>query len=379
MNGNIFINEIRAIGLYTLLALSLGAANETLQATPNTWGIAFDFMNFDNYSTAVNPNGAWSYGSMTLDTNGLPTLNFQASPKSQGSIGVGWPFGGLWKNLGGSTNFGIPPGEVSENCDHLGTPCIRWAAPADDIYKIEGIFGQGDCGYAKGIRGVFLNSTEMWSEDRNNYTTNMPSPFSFIWVLSAGDTIDFIMWGWGAGCGNTPVSATITSLGSLSNSPPIITSQPQSQTTFLGANASFSVNILGAIPCNFQWQLNSTNYFGATNSTLIITNTGIPDAGPFQVVVNNNWGSVTSSIANLNILGVPVTFLSEPGNISYSNGQFCAMLGNLTGQGKIVVQTSSNLTDWVPVFTNPPAFGTLWFSDATASNFPSRFYRALTQ
>ena len=97
------------------------------------------------------------------------------------------------------------------------------------------------------------------------------------------------------------------------------------------------------------------------------------------MVVSNTWGSVTSSVANLNVQGVPVTFLTGPRNIIFTNGQFSALLGNLTGQGQIIVQTSSHLTDWVPVFTNSPAFATLWFSDVTASNVPSRFYRALTQ
>lgn len=40
-----------------------------------------------------------------------------------------------------------------------------------------------------------------------------------------------------------------------------------------------------------------------------------------------------------------------------------------------VIQASTNLRDWIPIFTNAPAAGTIVFTDADASNFASRFYR----
>ena len=39
---------------------------------------------------------------------------------------------------------------------------------------------------------------------------------------------------------------------------------------------------------------------------------------------------------------------------------------------------STNLVQWVPFFTNPTAFGAVTIVDSNASNFPWRYYRAVT-
>jgi hypothetical protein len=54
------------------------------------------------------------------------------------------------------------------------------------------------------------------------------------------------------------------------------------------------------------------------------------------------------------------------------------MLTNLTGQGVIVLEASSNLTQWTPIYTNPAAFGAAPFIDSAAGNYPFRYYRAAT-
>ena len=55
-------------------------------------------------------------------------------------------------------------------------------------------------------------------------------------------------------------------------------------------------------------------------------------------------------------------------------------LTNLPGQGPVVLAASTNLLQWVPVFTNPPGLGTFTFTytDSAAGTFPLRFYRAVT-
>jgi hypothetical protein len=50
----------------------------------------------------------------------------------------------------------------------------------------------------------------------------------------------------------------------------------------------------------------------------------------------------------------------------------------IRGQGPVLVEASTNLMQWTPIFTNPPGFGTIQFIDATASNYPCRYYRAFT-
>jgi hypothetical protein len=45
-----------------------------------------------------------------------------------------------------------------------------------------------------------------------------------------------------------------------------------------------------------------------------------------------------------------------------------------------VVQASTNLVNWVPVYTNPAPVATITsFTDTTTTNYPYRFYRVLLQ
>jgi uncharacterized repeat protein (TIGR03803 family) len=155
--------------------------------------------------------------------------------------------------------------------------------------------------------------------------------------------------------------------------PPQITNQPVSLSLALGSTAKFTV---GAPVSVCQWQFNGANISNATNLTLTNLNIQIANAGPYQAVVSNAYGAVTSLVANLNITNVPVSFATGGGALQYGGGRFTVLLTNLTGQGTVVIDASTNLKSWTPIFTNPPAFGQCPFADDTASGWPSRFYRA---
>ena len=43
----------------------------------------------------------------------------------------------------------------------------------------------------------------------------------------------------------------------------------------------------------------------------------------------------------------------------------------------MVIFASTDLANWQPILTNPPATGSVLFLDAAATNLPQRFYRAL--
>jgi hypothetical protein len=74
----------------------------------------------------------------------------------------------------------------------------------------------------------------------------------------------------------------------------------------------------------------------------------------------------------------PVSFLTSAGALGYFGGRFTLQLTNLTGQGQVVIDASTNLLQWVPIYTNPSTFGTFSFIDTNAAAFPLRFYRATT-
>src|SRR5439155_4374866 len=92
----------------------------------------------------------------------------------------------------------------------------------------------------------------------------------------------------------------------VSNSAPIILTQPQSQTVNAPATATFSVSAIGNKPLSYQWYKNGSMIGGATSSSYTTPATGIADSGAtFSVTVFNNVGSKSSSNAVLTVNVVP--------------------------------------------------------------------------
>jgi alpha-tubulin suppressor-like RCC1 family protein/uncharacterized protein YjbI with pentapeptide repeats len=83
--------------------------------------------------------------------------------------------------------------------------------------------------------------------------------------------------------------------------PILITAQPQDQSRFVRATASFSVGATGLAPLSYQWQFNGTNLAGATNSSLVLTNIQLNQAGAYAVVLSNTAGVVRSANAILSV------------------------------------------------------------------------------
>ncbi|MGH7969373.1 MAG: immunoglobulin domain-containing protein, partial [Limisphaerales bacterium] len=85
------------------------------------------------------------------------------------------------------------------------------------------------------------------------------------------------------------------------NSPPSITTQPQSQTVYAGNPATFTVVASGTAPLSYQWRFQAASISGATASSYTIPSVQTTDAGAYSVVVNNVAGTVTSANATLTV------------------------------------------------------------------------------
>ena len=91
-----------------------------------------------------------------------------------------------------------------------------------------------------------------------------------------------------------------------------ITTQPASQTNYVGLTASFAVTASGLPPLSYQWQVESNGVYanlsnggqfsGVTNATLSISSLVLGNATNYDVVVSNSYGSVTSAPATLTVL-----------------------------------------------------------------------------
>jgi len=96
-----------------------------------------------------------------------------------------------------------------------------------------------------------------------------------------------------------------------STSAPAITLQPQSQIIPPGSNVTFSAVATGEAPLSYQWRFNENPIIGASDTTYSITNVRFSDAGNYSVIVTNDQGSVTSSLATL-IVGIAPTISEQP-------------------------------------------------------------------
>jgi len=99
----------------------------------------------------------------------------------------------------------------------------------------------------------------------------------------------------------------------VSNTLSIIT-QPQSVTRSHGQHAYFGVSVSGASPIQYQWRKNGVPLSGATNSiySFLINSSTLSDEGDFDVVITNNFSSITSAVATLKVIaGITVSNLRQ--------------------------------------------------------------------
>ncbi len=97
---------------------------------------------------------------------------------------------------------------------------------------------------------------------------------------------------------------------------PIISAHPQSQTVVVASNATFSVAAVGLAPLHYQWRKNASPLSGATASVLTLNSVTVSDAGNYDVVVTNDYGSVTSSNAVLQVLPPSAPSISVNGRLA---------------------------------------------------------------
>jgi len=171
--------------------------------------------------------------------------------------------------------------------------------------------------------------------------------------------------------GNTAYSTNTVIV--LDETPPVILSQPQSQTNLIGTAATFSVAATACTPLAFQWYSNSTLTI-FTNTTLTLSNLAVSAAGNYYVVASADGGSSTSAVATLTVNLIPPAISAVAVN---PDGGFNLNLAGSPGY-TYVLEATTNLfpANWLPIATNTLGTnGTLPFTDPSATNFPFQFYR----
>jgi hypothetical protein len=202
-----------------LIALGLGGTVVPSSAVVvGTYDLAADF------STAANPNGAWSYGYSTtlggpvvLHTSTSPNPAYTTISNWHTDLGYGVPVILRNSTAGTVTNdtgtIVLTPGQLAS---HPGTSgefsIVRFTAPTAGMFNVVGAFQGADLVGATTDVHILLNGSSVLAGNVSGFGAGSGPAFNADLSLASGDRLEFVV-GWGNGnftwdC--TAISAVIT-------------------------------------------------------------------------------------------------------------------------------------------------------------------------
>ena len=237
--------------------------------TPVTNVLAQCFDAVADFSTNANPNGVWTYGYWTNFATPFQILTNHFTMVPGVPLIEDWYNGGTWEN---NTGVNVVGDFTGSPYSETGNPfpnvvfypdtlledpegfvvTVRFTAPSDGIYGIQGFFRPQDTTGANPFDVMILTNSNTGSP-----IYNQPIPahsymevfaFNTTNFLSQGTPLDFIVAATVAGPYlSTGLKATVTPLS------PILMTPPASQTVAQGNPAVFSVTAWGTPPLSYQW------------------------------------------------------------------------------------------------------------------------------
>jgi hypothetical protein len=133
---------------------------------------------------------------------------------------------------------------------------------------------------------------------------------------------------------------------------PVIDTQPGSFSVIAGGQATFSSMAHGSEPLRYQWYFNSTNIIPlASDSSLVISNAQLADAGDYHFVLANDLGSVTSRVARLTVGSAPV-ITNQPADVFTSPGGAANFVIGVLGSQPMSFKWFFNTNNFIPADTS---------------------------
>ena len=173
------------------------------------------------------------------------------------------------------------------------------------------------------------------------WSTNLSSPCNAMVLDSSGNRFVSLFNG------------TVARIGAETVSLPTITTNPISQTVFVGTNVVLSAGVSGFSPLRYAWFFENNFLTNTLNSTLTLNNVSPAQSGHYVLVVTNFLGAVTSTPALLRVKSVQL----YNGSQMLTNGTY-----EFISPPTLTVRSA---------FTNGSRFYTL---DGSAPSFASTFY-----
>jgi len=166
---------------------------------------------------------------------------------------------------------------------------------------------------------------------------------SSVQVTNAGSYYAIVTNAWGSA---TSAVATVAVVA-----PPIIITQPQSQTVPLGGTLSLSIEAQGS-DLQYRWLRNGTTIANATAATLTINSVKSTDAGNYSVRVSNSAATVRSGTAKVTIgTATAPVITTPPASQTIVVGDLLSLTVQATGATPLLYQWSFNNSP-IPDATN---------------------------
>lgn len=151
--------------------------------------------------------------------------------------------------------------------------------------------------------------------------------------------------------------------------PPAILTDTASVTNYAGHATQFKVLADGTAPLAYQWYKGTSPISGATNNALAFTCAPADDGTTYRVVVTNDVGSITSSVATLTVstglqINAPLT------SITRNVGSAAAFEIVAVGALPITYQWHKGDTTVIPGATHQ----TLWLANVQLTNDGATYY-----
>jgi Immunoglobulin I-set domain len=310
------------------LALSVPAAALMLGSSQGAEvGINFqaDWAPYTSYTgkpvtaTAFGIDPANWYNMDAVSTGATARTNQTITLPGGGTLLLSWSAENAWTSGIGadSTGTNVPPGIDEVVWGYLDDTSPGWSLTisgfrsAVSSFTLQAIAASDN---ATGFGNIELLTNQVIADVIN--FTNDPSQFipaagagwgtstvSITFATLAGnDSITLHGIGRSGSIRNT-LAGLLLNYSTPANNPPLVESQPQAptNTVFVGQSFSLSVTASGSLPLSYQWRKDGAAIGGATDSVLPRTDVTTADSGGYDVVVTNNFGSVTSQVATISI------------------------------------------------------------------------------
>ena len=128
--------------------------------------------------------------------------------------------------------------------------------------------------------------------------------------------------------------------------PPLITTQPESQSVLAGYTASFTVVASGTPTLHYQWRLNDTNIAGANGSTYTISPAWPTNGGYYSVMVSNSGGLAVSSEALLIVSALQGSGDNSLGQLNIPSGASNIITIAACGWHNLALRSDGSVLAW---------------------------------